>query len=76
MSDKDKFEQVPAGYVLVDVVLTTHQAFIVRKWGAAARLKIEAERATEANTSFNAKNEITDFRPGRGRLTKGKLKYV
>ncbi len=64
MSDEDKPELVPAGYVLVDVVLTTHQAFIVRKWEAAARLKIEAARAAKAKTRFYARNEVDDFRPG------------
>lgn len=64
MSDEDKPELVPAGYVLVDVVLTTHQAFIVRKWEAAARLKIEAATAAEAKPRFDARNEVGDFRPG------------
>lgn len=33
---------VPDGFVLVDVVLTSRQAFIVRKWAEAARVKITA----------------------------------
>lgn len=64
MSDEDKPELVPAGYVLVDVVLTTHQAFIVRKWEAVARLKIEAARAAKSKPRFDTRNEAGDFRPG------------
>ncbi len=64
MSDEDKPELVPAGYLLVDVVLTTHQAFIVRKWEEAAQLKIEAARAAKAKPRFDARNEVDDFRPG------------
>jgi hypothetical protein len=62
--DENRPELVPAGYVLVDVVLTTHQAFIVRKWEAAAQLKIEAARAATAKPRFDARNEVEDFRPG------------
>lgn len=64
MSDENNPELVPFGYVLVDVVLTTHQAFIVRKWEAAARLKIEAARAAKARPRFDTRNEICDFHPG------------
>lgn len=64
MSDKDKAERLPAGFVLVDVVLTTHQAFIVRKWAVAAKVKIDAARAEQAKTRIDARNEVSDFRPG------------
>lgn len=62
MKGESKAALVPAGYVLVDVVLTTHQAFIVRKWAEAARLKIEADAA--AKPRIDARNEVSDFRPG------------
>ena len=55
--------QAPPGYVLVDVVLTTHQAFIVRKWEAAAKSKIEAARAATLQR-FDARNDDSQFRPG------------
>jgi hypothetical protein len=66
MKGQDNTERPPDGFVLVDVVLTTHQAFIVRKWEAVALRKIEAirARAEETKTSFYARNEVTDFRPG------------
>lgn len=38
---------VPKGFVLVDVVLLAHQAFIVRKWDAQAKEKIKAAKAAE-----------------------------
>ena len=37
-------ESLPPGYVLVDAVLTAHQAFIVKKWAAAARSKMQKTR--------------------------------
>ena len=55
----NKAERLPAGFVLVDVVVTTHQAFVVRKWEAAAKGKVEA-----AKTCIDAGNEVSDFRPG------------
>ncbi len=36
---------VPAGFVLVDVVLPAHKAFIARRWAAEAAAKIAADRA-------------------------------
>jgi hypothetical protein len=57
-------ERLPAGFVLVDVVLTTHQAFVVRKWEAAAKGKVEAAKAAQAKTCIDARGEVSDFRPG------------
>ncbi len=37
----------PSGFVLVDVVLTAHQAFMVRKWAAAAAPLVRAAAAAE-----------------------------
>ena len=37
----------PPGFVLVDVVLPAHRAFIVRKWAAQARSRIEGEQAKQ-----------------------------
>lgn len=38
-------ESVPIGFVRVDAVLTAHQAFMVRKWAAAAKPKLDRVRA-------------------------------
>lgn len=38
---------VPNGFVHVDVMLPSYQAFIVRKWAKAARAKVAAARAAE-----------------------------
>ena len=43
--DDNLAEPLPAGFVLVDVVLTKYQAFIVKKWAEAARAKVKAARA-------------------------------
>lgn len=50
---------VPDGFVLVDVVLTSRQAFIVRKWAEAARVKItvatrEAKKSPAASAAVEA----------------------
>lgn len=37
-------EPAPPGFELVDVVLTAHQAFVVRKWAAAAAPLVKAAR--------------------------------
>lgn len=50
---------VPAGFVLVDVVLPKQKAFIVKKWAEAARAKVEAARAADLNAREKVK--------GRGR---------
>jgi hypothetical protein len=61
---KPTAEPLSAGFVLVDVVLTAHQAFIVRKWDEAAKFKITAAKAEQAKMGINARNEVEDFRPG------------
>lgn len=38
-------ESVPIGFVRVDAVLTAHQAFMVRKWAAAAKPRLDRVRA-------------------------------
>ena len=43
--DDNLAEPLPAGFVLVDVVLTKYQAFIVKKWAESARAKVKASRA-------------------------------
>lgn len=40
---------VPAGFVLVDVVLPAHKAFIARRWAAEAAAKIKAARAASVD---------------------------
>nr|BCU00952.1 hypothetical protein [uncultured bacterium] len=40
---------VPAGFVLVDVVLPKQKAFIVRKWAEAAKARVEAARSAGLN---------------------------
>ena len=40
---------VPPGFVLVDVVLPSHRAFIARRWAAEAATKIKAARAAGLN---------------------------
>lgn len=39
---------VPPGFVLVDVVLPAHKAFIARRWAAAAAAKINAAKAARS----------------------------
>lgn len=60
----NKTERLPAGFVLVDVVVTTYQAFVMRKWEAAAKGKVEAAKAAQAKTCIDTRNEVSDFRPG------------
>ena len=60
---KPTAEPLSAGFVLVDVVLTAHQAFIVRKWAEAAKFKITAAKAEQAKMDINARSEVEDFRP-------------
>jgi len=43
---------VPAGFVLVDVVLPKQKAFIVKKWAEAAKAKVEAARKGIVDGSF------------------------
>nr|BCT99929.1 hypothetical protein [uncultured bacterium] len=40
---------VPPGFVLVDVVLPSHRAFIARRWAAEAATKIKAAKAADLN---------------------------
>jgi hypothetical protein len=40
---------VPPGFVLVDVVLPSHRAFIARRWAAEAATRIKAARAAGLN---------------------------
>ncbi len=40
---------VPPGFVLVDVVLPSHRAFIARRWAAEAATRIKAAKAAELN---------------------------
>ncbi len=49
-------ESIPAGFILVDVLLTAHQAFQVRKWAeqaqrrlSQARVKARMDAITESN---------------------------
>ena len=55
----DLAEPLPSGFVLVDAVLTKHQAFIVKKWAEAARLKVKAARgaAKAVPARIDAKEE-------------------
>lgn len=54
---------VPKGYEQVDVVVTAHQAFQIRKWAEAAQAKIAAlaDQATKAQPS---RHTIGDFKVG------------
>lgn len=53
--------EVPKGFVLVDVVLPAHRAFIARKWAMEAETKIKAAKAAE----LYAKEEAAGgLRPG------------
>lgn len=54
---------VPKGYELVDVVVTAHQAFQIRKWAEAAQVKIAA-LADQATKIQKTKHTIEDFNPG------------
>jgi len=49
---------VPDGFELVDVVLTSRQAFIARKWAEAARPKIKA--ATRESNRLTATSVVVD----------------
>lgn len=47
-------ESIPPGFVLVDVVLTAHQAYQVRKWAESAKPKLEqAREKSRMNTKIN-----------------------
>lgn len=52
---------VPPGFVLVDVVLPSHRAFIARRWAAEAAAKVKAARAARSN----AKGKIKGADPER-----------
>ena len=52
---------VPPGFVLVDVVLPSHRAFIARRWAAEAATRIKAARAA----GLDAKGKITGAGPER-----------
>lgn len=43
--DEAEQDPPPPGFALVDVVLTAHQAFVVRKWAAAAAPQVRAAKA-------------------------------
>lgn len=60
---KDAAKELPAGFVFVDVILTTHQAYIVKKWEAAAKVKMRAD-AAQTKLGIDARNEVIDFQPG------------
>lgn len=48
---------VPAGFVLVDVVLPAHRAFVVRKWADAARAKLAELRRVAQETATRQAEE-------------------
>lgn len=62
---------LPAGFELVDVVLSARQAFIVRKWAEAARCKLEETRGAACGVAravvpaLSAPSEPDAFRPGQ-----------
>jgi hypothetical protein len=62
---------VPAGFELVDVVLSARQAFIVRKWAQAAKRMLEEARqdapggASSVEVAPSASSEPAAFRPGQ-----------
>ena len=60
VQDKDAVtpEAPPKGFVFVDVVLTEQQAFIVKKWAAAAAPKIKAGKAAEHKSRVYAKEKV------------------
>lgn len=45
---------IPPGFVLVDVVLPAHKAFIARRWAAEAAGKVKAARAARSNAKGKA----------------------
>nr|CDG15364.1 FIG00466505: hypothetical protein [Yersinia pestis 16/95] len=45
---------IPPGFVLVDVVLPAHKAFIARRWAAEAAAKVKAARAARSNAKGKA----------------------
>lgn len=45
---------IPPGFVLVDVVLPAHKAFIARRWAADAAGKVKAARAARSNAKGKA----------------------
>lgn len=52
---EEKYEVLPPGFVLVDVVLKEHQAFIVKKWAEAAKKKINIAKILQKKECLNAK---------------------
>ena len=45
---------IPPGFVLVDVVLPAHKAFIARRWAADAAAKVKAARAAKSDAKGKA----------------------
>lgn len=58
-------EHVPKGHVYVDVVLPSHQAFIVRRWAKAARSKLAALKAAEKAALRDPYSKEKTFREGQ-----------
>lgn len=53
-------DQIPAGFELVDVVVTSHQAFVIRKWAALAAGKVKLATSA-ANPLKTAPLPHSDF---------------
>jgi hypothetical protein len=54
---------IPKGFVHVDVMLPSYQAFIVRRWAKAARAQVAAARAAEKEARRGRYSMETIFKP-------------